>query len=103
MNSQQFKLILNLMQNADKVIQMAALKFMKSLVEINDEDLVQKLIELNAFDNVYEVLEKNIESENMLYSTVLSLINMIKVKSIYLAAEYLISKYYSEQEESAIN
>lgn len=79
--------VCEMVKDKDKILDLQVVKFVKSIIANNDENLLKILISNNCFKKIIEIFEANRQKRNLLFSAILDLfdhINKFTIKKIIL-------------------
>ncbi|WVZ96551.1 hypothetical protein U9M48_042179 [Paspalum notatum var. saurae] len=88
--------ILTLTSRREKVLNVAAVQFMRTIVGRKDEFLISHIIKLNLLKPIIEVFVENGNRDNMLCSVVLELLEYIRKENLDSLIEY-IAEFFGDQ------
>jgi len=74
--------VVEIVRDNDKILDLQVVKFVKSIVNNNDENLIKILISNNCFKKIIEIFENNREKRNLVFSATLDLFDYINKNTI---------------------
>jgi protein phosphatase-4 regulatory subunit 3 len=87
---------LRLFELNDKTVMLAALKFFRAVASHHDRYLQEFLISHKFFKPILKVFKANGDKENMLFHSVLALLEVVRTSQCFLLVESLVSKHLPE-------
>ena len=79
LSNEAFAAVAGLLELQDKPVTLAAVRFIKTVMEKNDQFLIRHVVGANCLQRVWQVFLGNGQRENMVFSSVLALIHAIKI------------------------
>jgi protein phosphatase-4 regulatory subunit 3 len=74
--------VIEISKDNDKILDLHIIKFVKSIINNNDENLIKILISNNCFKKIIDIFEKNREKRNLVFSATLDLFDYISKNTI---------------------
>ncbi|CAG9335274.1 unnamed protein product [Blepharisma stoltei] len=84
---------LNLLDFSDNSLKLAVLKFFRTVIEKNDKFIDRFIITHNSFSKIIQVFISNGEKENMIFSSILAIIESLKKANSTTLIEHIITKH----------
>ena len=88
--------MLNLLRDNSKVIQACMIKFIRTLIGHKDESIFKYLIKNNCFIFLFEIFEKYRSRENLIYSSILEILDFIIKSNIKPLINHILEKFESK-------
>lgn len=82
---------LRLLEFGDKSLQLVVIRFLRSMLAKNDQVLNSYLTNHNCFYQVFKVFKANGSSQNMIFSAVLSMLEVLKKQKPRIILEHIVS------------
>ena len=85
--------VVDIVKDKDKILDLQVVKFVKSIINNNDENLIKILISNNCFKKIIEIFEGNRKKRNLVFSATMDLFdyinkNMIKKIILHLFEDF---------------
>ncbi|KAG0517055.1 hypothetical protein BDA96_09G055300 [Sorghum bicolor] len=88
--------VLTLAHRTEKVLVVAAVQFIRTIIGKNDDFLVDRVIKLNLLKPVIKAFDENGDRDNMLQSVVLELLEYIRKQNIEPLIEYVAESFWGQ-------
>ncbi len=86
--------VLFVLQDESKVLHLHVVKFIKSVILNNDENLLKLIINDDVFASIIKIFNENKKKDNLLLSSILDLFEHIKKQNVKKVISYLFEKHY---------
>ena len=73
-----------------KILQLQVIKFLKSVLLNNDENLLKIIINNDMFGKIFQVFENNVKKENLIVSAIMDIMEYVKKQNIKKMMNYLV-------------
>jgi protein phosphatase-4 regulatory subunit 3 len=84
---------MRVIESNSKILQLQVIKFLKSVLLNNDENLLKIIVNNDMFAKIFQVFENNIKKDNMIVSGIMDIVEYLKKQNIKKIINYLV-KYY---------
>ena len=74
--------VVEIVRDNDKILDLQVVKFVKSIINNNDENLLKILISNNCFKKIIQIFEANRDKRNLVFSATLDLFDYINKNTI---------------------
>jgi protein phosphatase-4 regulatory subunit 3 len=73
-----------------KILQLQVIKFLKSVLLNNDENLLKIIINNDMFGKIFQVFESNVKKDNLIVSAIMDIMEYVKKQNIKKMVNYLV-------------
>jgi protein phosphatase-4 regulatory subunit 3 len=88
--------ILALTRRREKFLVVAAVRFMRTIISRNDEQLIRHVVKFNLLKPIIDVFVENGDKYNMLHSGVLELLEYIRKENIKALVIYVTESFWDQ-------
>lgn len=81
--------------SGDRCLKLAALRFLRAVLSVNDEFYHRHIIQHNLFDSVFEAFRANPVGDNLVSSAIVEMCDYIHSENIKSLLEYIVTKHLS--------
>eukprot|EP00980_Cylindrotheca_fusiformis_P007958 scaffold1697_cov120-Cylindrotheca_fusiformis.AAC.40 len=84
--------------SGDRCLKLAALRFLRAILSVNDEFYHRHIIQHNLFGPVFEAFRANPVGDNLVSSATVEMCDFIHTENIYSLIEHIVTKHLSGEE-----
>lgn len=84
---------MDIVKDKEKILDLQVVKFVKSIINNKDENLIKIIISNNCFKKIIDIFEANREKRNLVFSATLDLFDFINRNTIKKIIIHLVIKY----------
>jgi hypothetical protein len=86
--------VVDIVRDKEKILDLQVVKFVKSIITNNDENLIKILISNNSFKKIIDLFEINQEQRNLVFSATLELFDIINKMTMKKIILHLVNMSY---------
>jgi len=86
--------------SGDRCLKLAALRFLRAILSVNDEFYHRHIIHHNLFDPVFEAFRSNPVGDNLVSSAIVEMCDFIHGENIKSLLEYIVTKHLSASNQA---
>ena len=79
---------MKVIESDSKILQLQVIKFLKSVLLNNDENLLKIIINNDMFAKIFQVFENNTKNDNMVISSIMDMFEYLKKQNIKKIINY---------------
>jgi hypothetical protein len=85
--------------SGDRCLKLAALRFLRSVLAVNDDAYHRHIVQHNLFASVFEVFRTNPVGDNLVSSAVVEMCDYIQAENIRILVEHIVQKHLSGNDD----